>query len=483
MNSLHAHLKHLPHVDAALVLSTNSFRGLLLNNLAEAIDLLQNKSVPVEGFPEIEVRLVSWPLHTRNSCISLREENESVVVEFNSEFEATIALHCADGPELEFSKIKISVSKLRFSVSASAPNLLIGAPDFDVSGSVVSSDSRDKALEKLDNNEDAVARLEGAMAYVMPRRIAAAVLSTIRSIDLARRFPAFELRGDWALRAKDGYIIVWPSGGIAIRGDLGCPIKDSAPNLSIKASGQQRYPNSDTTIWQIDHNWEPIAKTEEEPRRDVAFAALYAEKPIWDARFGNVMPGIVYQESDNGFIGYDVTFSVGLKKSTLAIDQDRFGMIIDYDLVANGAAFLTIDVPCVGRSDLAYARFRSEPSKLRVLLSVLLLPNGKLVLESEIGSLSIGDIDATVSGFSRWLSLAGGKSAIVGFVLDHLLKRVIEENLPTKIGDAIRQELNSKNFELLDFEGLQSFTEFGRFDGVTYSGDKESVLVGLGSFG
>ena len=92
-------------------------------------------------------------------------------------------------------------------------------------------------------------------------------------------------------------------------------------------------------------------------------------------------------------------------------------------------------------------------------------------------------MDATVSGFSRWLALAGGKAAVVGFIIDYVLKRVIEHNLPIKIRDAIKRELNSKNFELLDLEELATFTEYGRFNGVSFSGDQESVLVGLGSYG
>ena len=117
------------------------------------------------------------------------------------------------------------------------------------------------------------------------------------------------------------------------------------------------------------------------------------------------------------------------------------------------------------------------------LLSFMHQPNGKLVLETQIDRLSIGNVDATVSGFSRWLSMAGGKAAVIGFIIDYLLKNVIEHNLPTKIRDAVKQKLNSMNFELLDLEELEAFTKYSKFDGVWFSGDEDSVLVGLGSYG
>ena len=73
------------------------------------------------------------------------------------------------------------------------------------------------------------------MAYMMPRRVAESALSTINTINLAERFTAFELRGDWILDVVNGNLVIRPSLGIVLREDIGCPIKDSAPNLSTRA--------------------------------------------------------------------------------------------------------------------------------------------------------------------------------------------------------------------------------------------------------
>ena len=63
--------------------------------------------------------------------------------------------------------------------------------------------------------------------------------------------------------------------------------------------------------------------------------------------------------------------------------------------------------------------------------------------------------------------------------LDQILKRVIEHNVPFKIRDAIKSELNSKNIELIDLEDLIPFVKNHILNLVTYSGDADSVLVGL----
>lgn len=397
-------------------------------------------------------------------------------------FQATLALHVAGDPQSEFSTIAIDVANLQVGLTANAPSLVLGSPDFDVQGRVTPSASRAAALAKPGITEEDVVRVEGAMAYVMPRRVMASALATVSSVNLSEHFTAFELRGDWALHVVAGGLVVLPSGGISIRENTGCPLKDSVPDLATKPGPRQDIDDTHYS-WPITLGGVSPSVVRRANDRLDGFAGLYAPKPIWDARFSKVMPAIVYRENDNGFIGYDLTFTAALKYAGLRIDPARFGIVIDLDFLANGFAFLTVDVPCVGRSDLAYARFSCAPSKLSILLSFVLSPSGKLVLQSQIDSLNIGQVDATVSGFSRWLALAGGKAAVVGFIIDYVLKRVIEHNIPIKMRDAIRQEVNSKNFQLLDLEGLAAFTRYRLFNEVTYSGDSDSVLVGLMSNG
>ena len=157
--------------------------------------------------------------------LSLSDVDGFVVAEESPGFTVTIALHVAGKTAFEFSRIEIDVANLKVKLIANAPNLLLSTPDFDVKGKVTPSSSRDDALSNYHIQEDDLERIEGAMAYVMPRRVVASALSTMRSIDLAKHFPAFDLRGDWALHiVKDGLVII-PSGGIVIRENTDCPIK------------------------------------------------------------------------------------------------------------------------------------------------------------------------------------------------------------------------------------------------------------------
>jgi hypothetical protein len=482
MTPLHSAVKNLAGSKPALVLSHDALRGFLLNNFKNTVKRLKNVSVPIEGFPSVEARFTGMSVDPANFQVDLSDARGLVNATISPEFQFYIALHVAGDTQGEFSHIEINVTNLNVILTASAPNLILGAPDFDAQGIISVSSTRAAALAKAGITEEDVIRIEGAMAYIMPRRVVTSALSTVRSVNLAELFTAFELRGDWTLHIVNDGLIVIPSDGVVIRENTGCPLKDSVPDLSTKPEPRQEIDDTHYS-WPITPGGFTASLVRSANDKFDGFAGLYAPKPIWDARFSKTMPAIVYRESDNGFIGYDLTFTAALKFASLRIDPARFGIVIDLDFVANGFAFTTVDVPCVGRSDLAYARFSCAPSNLSILLSFVLSRSGKLVLESQIDSLNIGKVEATVSGFSRWLALAGGKAAVVGFIIDYVLKRVIEHNVPIKMRDAIKQEVNSKNFKLLDLEGLAAFTTYGLFNEATFSGDNDSVLVGLMSNG
>lgn len=482
MTPLHSAVKNLAGSKPALVLSHDALRGFLLNNFKNTVKRLKNVSVPIEGFPSIEARFTGLTVDPANFQVDLSDARGLVNATISPGFQSYIALHVAGDTQSEFSTIEVNVTNLNVILTASAPNLILGTPDFDVQGIISVASTRAAALAKAGITEEDVIRIEGAMAYIMPRRVVTSALSTVRSVNLADLFTAFELRGDWTLHIVNDGLIVIPSDGVVIRENTGCPLKDSVPDLSTKPEPRQEIDDTHYS-WPITSGGFTASLVRSANDKLDGFAGLYAPKPIWDAKLSKTMPAIVYRESDNGFIGYDLTFTAALKFAGLRIDPARFGIVIDLDFVANGFAFTTVDVPCVGRSDLAYARFSCAPSNLSILLSFVLSRSGKLVLESQIDSINIGEVEATVSGFSRWLALAGGKAAVVGFIIDYVLKRVIEHNVPIKMRDAIKQEINSKNFKLLDLEGLAAFSTYGLFNEATFSGDNDSVLVGLMSNG
>ncbi len=482
MTQLHLDTKALAGDRPAIVFSNDAIRGLLLTSFERTTTQFAGHSVPFDGVARVEVRLLGLTIVPATMRVTLSGGGRTVFAAIYPGFQATLALHVAGDAKLEMSQITLDVSRLAATITASAPRLLLGSPDYEVTGAVTASADRQNALAVAGISEDDLLRIEGSMAFVMPRRIVAAVFATIPAIDLAEHFTAFELRGAWELHVVDDGLVLIPEGGIAVRAQTGCPRGDSAPELAV-THGPKGTVDDENYTWPIVVGGVAVAVVRPANTQLSGFAALYAPKPLWVAKFSQTMPGIVYRESDNGFIGYDLTLSAGLSYVDVRVDPARFGLVLDLTVQANGAAFLTVDVPCVGRCDLAYARFDCAPSTVSIFLSFRTAPTGKLVLESQIDALSIGDVTANVSGFSRWLGVAGGKAMVVGFFIDYVLKRIIEHHMPNKLRDAIKSELNAKNFQLFDLETLGGFARYTFFNQVTFSGDADSVLVGLVSNG
>ena len=516
---LHTEVAKIAKDNPAMVLSLEAIRGILLNSFSDSIKSMKNGediegfeyindyiSVNIEGFDHIAARLTGLSAEPSSFSVELYKDKEledrgDVVRASISGFTATIALHDARDPAEELSRVKIEVARLNVKLSVDAPMLIFGEPDYEVRGSIDRADDkrREEIFSSLRITREEAESIEGAMAYVMPRRIVNAYLSTNNSIDLAKHFTAFELNGFWKLNltSDNTALVIEPSNGITIKEDLGCPITDSLPELEVGISyDKDSTTESDdrtSTSWPVVLNGVPGQPDIEEIIKNTdeysnGFASLYAPRKLWDAKFNNVMPAIVYRETDNGFIGYDLSSEVSFSDFELLIDAARFGILINLKFAFSGRAHLTVDVPCVGRVDLADAEFSLSNSVLNILLSFEFSPSGKLMLRGQVDKLEVdGDIEVEINAFTRWLTtIFGGKGAVIGYFVDGVLARVFKHNIPFIMRDIIKKEVNSKNFQLLDLEQLVKFAQYpSGFQRATFSADEdsESVLVGITSPG
>ena len=169
----------------------------------------------------------------------------------------------------------------------------------------------------------------------------------------------------------------------------------------------------------------------------------------------------------------------------MTLDPKRLGIVVDYGIRLDGNIYVTIDVPCVGRCDLASARVTVDSSFMTVFLGLDVTMDDKSALAAAIDKLDIGKVTAQVSVFSRYLSFAGGWGVVAGFILDYILKRVIEHNVPIKLREKMTETINAENVPLLDLGGLGNFARYraAGFNNGTFSGSATSMLVGLRSNG
>jgi len=479
MIQFHKEVADLAGNKPALAFSNEAFRGFLLNNFLKTLELAGSDGAPVDGFPLITLRFLGLDVEPAQFQIKLTDRAGSIICEVTPPFTAQFSLHVTGQPKLEFSRLAIDVADLRVTITVSAPLLSLGTPDYSARGSIQESPSRADAIAAGISEQD-ISRIEAALAFVLPRRIVNSAFSTISSLNLADHFTALELSGTWAVSLVSDGLVIIPSGGVYLTPNKECPV-GGVPDLEI-TPGVMTNPKKGEYSWSLSSKGGgPVVHRANDHSR--GFASLYAPKSLWEQRFSKVMPGFLYREQGNGFIGYNLAFNCGFEYIALSIDPARYGIVIALQLLVDGTVFANIDVPCVGRMDLAYARFGIEKSNLSILIGFDLSGDGQLQLKGSIDKLDIGKCEATVSLFGRWLALAGGEAAVIGFIIDYVLKRVVEHNVPIKIRHAVEKEVNEKNFTLLDLGTLRHYTRYHVFNEVSYSGDASSTLVGLASEG
>ena len=480
---LHQEIQKVLNSKPALIFSFDALKGFLLNNFKLSQSLLLGVSVPMEGTPDVSVKFTKLSVDPSSFVLNLKDISGNIYISIETTFVAEIVVHDSASTAREFSTISLSVSDLKARLYVTAPNLILGPPDFQVAGSLVDDKNRTQAIIDSGIPEDHILRIEGAVQSVDTRRYVLALFGSLNKLNLSEMFSAFELRGLWESKIISNALAIIPSLGISIKEQNGCPEKDILPELEVKLQnvvpggkdGEYSWPSSVIGI--------PNLKVGKANNFSEGFASVYLPKPVLDARFSKVMPSITYAEAGDGFIGYDLTLLVAFKYIGLTLDPARVGLILDLEFLSSGFVNATIDVPCVGRSDLANARFNTQPSTLKIFIGLAENNGSRLSLQGQLESLNLGTVDVTIFAISKWAGLAGGKAAVIGFILDYILKRVAEHVLPIKMKKGIKDAVNGFNFPLLELESLLSYARFKTFNEVNYSATPDSLLLGLNSNG
>lgn len=181
MPTLHNDVKNIAGNKPALVVSTEAFKGLLLNDFIEAVKMTMTVSVPVEGFAEVEVMLAKLSVANKDDFqVILSMVNTEVYATLTPDISADFAIHVAGKPQLEFSRVQLKLNDFKVRLSVMAPNIVLSSPDYDVKGKITPSNSRSAALQDSGIDESALQSIEGSLAYIMPRKIVSSAFNIFK---------------------------------------------------------------------------------------------------------------------------------------------------------------------------------------------------------------------------------------------------------------------------------------------------------------
>jgi hypothetical protein len=477
-NDLHKLIADAANGRGGMVISGEILSQLALRSLKTASAFGRNAGVEIPtGNRHVCGRFKSISIDPATIVAKLIANGAKLCLEINKTFDIEIELLIPNNG-LAYSTIKLSVPNAQFPLSTSKTSIYFDTPIGFAEGSVSEAISRIDAIKASGISVDELLRIEGSMAYGTGFRLVNSALGALEPIDLNQMFPAFEFGGKLELINIEGSLLVLPQ-SFKFIGNTGCPKGDATAGMEIHTQSPQD--NELTRTWPVLVTT-PTPANVRKPLPNLGLVAAYLPKPLMDVQFGKVAPAITYREHDNGFIGYDVELSAAIRGVSVSIDSTELALRLRLDFASWGLVVATVDVPCVGRMDLAQARFEMPKNNgtgyIEAVVRLAVDTGGRLIMLTELESANLGEAMVSVQLFSKYLGMAGGAGAVYGFIADAVLGRIISNILPGMAFDAIKASVNQHFFVLTDLGDLLGLLDH-RPNYPTWSDDGNSVLMGL----
>lgn len=478
ISQLHGDIKKLARNKPALVIEASTLNDLALDSLITASDFANN-TVPMlqTGHTGVAGRLLQLSIDPRTLTAGLIVRGTDLLIGIDPGF--TIQLELFEPTTAApYSTVVINVPPVEIPLIPGRNAVAFAQPEVLVTATVTDSPQRQAAIASSGITVDDLLRVEGSIAFGGSSRLVRSVLGELPPIDLEKLFPAFKFGGDLEFHEIRGALIVIPQ-WFEFIGNTGCPKGDATDGVEVAVGSP--------TMGQDGGSWPIPTKLRKAPRRPQpqlsgSLVAAYLPKPILDMQFGKVAPAITYRDNGYGFIGYHVELSASIQRIAVSIDVAERALRLELSFVASGFARATIDVPCVGRVELAQAHMSlPKPpgvSTVSVLVRLGIDSSGRLIMLTEIERIDLGDAEVNIQLFSKYLGMAGGKAAVIGFIIDAVLGRVIAHNLPKLVIDVIKDTVNQHFFVLADMSDLLKYVDRAP-NGTTWSGEPGSVLMGM----
>ncbi|HBF31376.1 hypothetical protein [Rhizobium sp.] len=481
-SALYAFLKNEAGNQAAIAISGDALSSLVVKRFQEAAGKFTNIMIPLQiSGVSVVPRTVNTDVHSLRGLI--QKESSGFSVALSSPVEIELSLMTDNGTNLEYSAVLYNVRALKFRVDAAPPELIFSEPEFDVDPSLNPAATRGDAIASTGIREEDLLRIEGAIAFLMHERIIADIFSGVGAVNLQDILTSFRFSGAWRLVSDGKALCIVPSGGIEILPPHECPDVDTVGDLDVTGSNKQDAGDGHAA-WDLGVVHTPSA-THLSNTKDVAgFVNVYLPKPILEVRFDTVRPSIPISLRSGGFVNWGADGSVWLDFAKLSIDIPGKSLILELEVHGSVHADISVKVPCVGNRKVARADASLGPSTLAVRYRFSSVDNSRLVLRAFLEAIRIGKVEVEFEFFSKWLAFAGGQGLIAGLILDTIMQKIAEHNIPVELRKMIRKEVNSQNMDLLD---LAKYTEFAKFaygfNVASFGGDADGVLIGLLSDG
>lgn len=349
------------------------------------------------------------------------------------------------------------------------------------------------ALEGLDPTD--VARVEGMLLY---GGLATTVSQTVRSrqqIDMKALFPSVSFDGVLDSRISADAKFLFITGRMSQNPGFACPCNDIGDGIGPvspgSATGDPGADPGEASAGGITIGGpQPVHVTNRIlgiRRRGAADSGIYLPRAYLEPVIAGPFPAVRLDISDNGFIGWKAAGIVDFANANVQVDAARGRVIISFDFRLEVYGSIHVDLGKFGKIRVtSFSAEQDDPggNKCEICFYLVIGTNGiylKPVLEV-----------LTFSAFHVFLRVGtligtpfGGWGAVIGFIFDEILSKLIEHDIPHELDKAMREYMGQAIFPLLDANYALTLANevpvpAGRSVAALYDGDATALLASAG---
>lgn len=468
-SGLHTDIEKIAGKSGALALSAELLSSLLLDRMKGAATSLAGAVFPTKH-SLVSAEFKGLTIDPKKLKLSLDLVNSQVVAKVGPDFKFTVRLCVTADKSKTFSKAVFEVSDLAVAITGELGNLVFSLQPGRVEASFETDNAeRDDAILASGITTDELLRVEGVFAYGTGDSVLQSAFGSLKNINLATMFPHLILGGTSTLKltTNKDYLLVQPE-SLSLAAFTGCPPKDPTAGLVVAARPVAGDPLGLDIVTKV------APSAYKAPSKSNPLAALFAPKQLLDERFSGLAPGLTHYDRGTGVIGHELRITVTLTHVAVSIGAD--GLTLSVGLKLWGRATINVELPCLGRKDIASLEIAlpedNGEADISVSLSLALDQRARVLVQCEVVGISLGKPSVKLDLFGSIVP------NFYGYVTDFIIGRILRNNIPWLVHDKIKEALDHKFTVVADLGEYLPFLQ-SEPNVSTFSGAAESALMGL----
>lgn len=499
--TLHDDIANIAKSNPAVYIGAETLSGICFDAFKSQIETMRDVSIPMwENIPTLEKKFYA-KLLTANTVngspakdirFGLVEDSGSIYLKAFGGIKLAVEYGAIEQtaseinyPKTRLGQIYVLVDDVHVQLTVNAENISASPSSAIFIPNIEREDKFDDICNELNIEELQVSRLEGMIAYSGIQTIVSSLLREPQNISLLLLFPGINLLGSIEAIITPGResIVIIPESGFGIRPGSPCECADVSDGFD-RIKGGTFTPEGKITLGG------PTAKLLSNvnlgPRYEgIGETGFYIPIALAETITRGPPPITKTSIGQNGFIGWDAEAVVEWKFQKTWFDQARGAIMVRWS-ASHGDTFAAgqvwVDLGKLGKFDVSTFIAKQQPTPST--FTVALFPDpiaGIITLRPIVEHIDMGEFFIEPSIKSLALAPFGDKLALIAFIAEAIMSRIVAHNIPIELRRKLGNYLSGLSWKIedLSYWGIKSnsIKPYLTNPAVLWHAKQESMLI------